>query len=399
MTSSEIQCSFCGSGLPATAIFCKDCGKPLNLLQALHQPIHLPTAQPPESEARQMNQAEESGVNPPPANPLQNQSEPNHGQASLLLKQFNYLAQSRASGNAAPTHNPPLTPPQLPAPRPITPNLYTATPVAGLPLYAPQSAVPVMYPAAPYGMKRELKRGLAVASLITGIVSLVFSLVVVGALFAIAGIVLGIVALVKVNDEPQVYGGVGLAKSGIAASGFAVVFAVIILFVALPKLGGHRLTGAKWQRYDIGTNLLSLELPGAPKRLDVPQLDNLPPDVRSNITLMELHQSQYNDFVVTVGVIGYTDKIQYDNQRGITSMLAELQKRPEVTDVEYHTSPIGDSMLSVMGTMKVYGNLTVINGFVENHNRKAYTVLTFYLQTNKDAPAAAQRVFQSINLR
>lgn len=256
-----------------------------------------------------------------------------------------------------------------------------------------------MYPTAPYGVGRELKRGLAIASLVTGIVSLVFSLVMVGALFAIGGIILGIVALVKANNEPQVYGGAGLAKGGIAASGFAVVFAVLILFVALPKLGGHRLTGVKWQRYDIGTNLLSLELPGAPKKLDVPQLDNLPPDVRSNITLMELHQSQYSDFVVTVGVIGYTDKIQYDNQRGIASMLAELRKRPEVTDVDYQTSPLGDSMLSVMGTMKVYGNLTIINGFVENHNRKAYTVLTFYLQTNKDAPAAAQRAFQSIQLK
>src|SRR5262249_47988546 len=109
--------------------------------------------------------------------------------------------------------------------------------------------------------------------------------------------------------------------------------------------------------------------------------------------------SQYNDFVVTVGVMGYTDKIKYDNQRGITSMLAELRRRPEVTDVDYHTSPIGDSMLSVTGTMKVYGNLTVINGFVENHDRKAYTVVTFYFQTNKDAPAAAQRVFQSIQLK
>lgn len=399
MASSEIQCSFCGSGLPATAIFCKDCGKPLNPLRALHQPTRPPTAQLPNGEASQMNKVSENSINRQSANPLQSQAEPKKRQASPLLNQFNYSAQSRASGNAAPTHNPPLSPPQLPAPRPITPNLYTAPPVASLPLYPPQSAVPVMYRAAPYEVRREMKRGLAVASLITGIVSLVFSLVVVGALFAIAGIVIGIMALVKANGEPQVYGGAGLAKGGIAASGFAVIFAVLILFVALPKLGGHRLTGAKWQRYDIGTNLLSLELPGAPKKLDVSQLDNLPPDVRSNITLMELHQSQYNDFVVTVGVIGYTDKIQYDNQRGITSMLAELRQRPEVTDVDYHTSPIGDSMLSVIGTMKVYGNLTVINGFVENHNRKAYTVLTFYLQTNKDAPAAAQRVFQSIQLK
>src|SRR5262245_13681951 len=85
MTSSEIQCSFCGSVLPATAIFCKDCGKPLNLMRALHQPTHLPTMQPSIGEAGQMNLAPESRIKPQPASSLQSQSEPSKRQASPLL--------------------------------------------------------------------------------------------------------------------------------------------------------------------------------------------------------------------------------------------------------------------------------------------------------------------------
>src|SRR5262249_18107887 len=162
-----------------------------------------------------------------------------------------------------------------------------------------------------YGRARELRRGLGLASLVFGIIALVFSLVIVGAIFAVAGIATGIVAIVKANNEPMLYGGRGLAKGGIASSGFAIVFAVLILFVALTKLTGHRLTGAEWNRYEIGDNHLSLELPSAPKKLNVPQFNNLPPDVRENITLSELQESQYNDFVVTIGVLGYTDKIEY----------------------------------------------------------------------------------------
>src|SRR5262249_16630516 len=129
MTSSEIQCSFCGSALPATAIFCKDCGKPLNLLRALHQPTHPPTPQPPYGEAKQMNQEPQNNINPPPANPLQSQPEPNQRQASPLLNQFNYLAQSRASGNESPTGKPYLTPLQSPTRNPAMPAVHAPVPV------------------------------------------------------------------------------------------------------------------------------------------------------------------------------------------------------------------------------------------------------------------------------
>jgi len=82
------------------------------------------------------------------------------------------------------------------------------------------------------------RKGLAVASLVLGILSLpTFGLLFVGAL---AGIVLGIVALVKASREPAVYGGKGLAVAGIVLSGISIVvmpfFLGIVAAIAIPSL-------------------------------------------------------------------------------------------------------------------------------------------------------------------
>src|SRR5258705_7030414 len=67
--------------------------------------------------------------------------------------------------------------------------------------------------AAPRG---ELKTGIAIAALIVGIISFfTISFLLVGAFL---GITLGIIALVKANRQPLVYGGQGLAIIGLVAS-------------------------------------------------------------------------------------------------------------------------------------------------------------------------------------
>jgi len=70
-------------------------------------------------------------------------------------------------------------------------------------------------------------KGMAIASLIIGLLS-VPTLAGLG-IGALAGIVLGIVALMKANKSPAEYGGKGLAIAGIAASALS--------FVAIPVLG------------------------------------------------------------------------------------------------------------------------------------------------------------------
>jgi type II secretory pathway pseudopilin PulG len=83
----------------------------------------------------------------------------------------------------------------------------------------------------------EPRRGLAIASLLLGILSLptLAGLLIGGA----AGLVLGIVALVRASREPALYGGKGLAIAGIALSGLSflvIPFIGIIAAIAIPSL-------------------------------------------------------------------------------------------------------------------------------------------------------------------
>ncbi len=82
----------------------------------------------------------------------------------------------------------------------------------------------------------DLKSGLAIASLVLGILGFVTSIILVGVLFAPIGLILGIVALVKANRKPQIYGGKGFAIAGIAASAITALFVPVILAIAIPNL-------------------------------------------------------------------------------------------------------------------------------------------------------------------
>jgi hypothetical protein len=78
------------------------------------------------------------------------------------------------------------------------------------------------------------RKGLAIASLVIGIVSiLTCSLLLVG---AIVGIVLGIVALNKAKSDPAQYAGTGLAIAGIVTSAFSVLPGILAVAIAIPNL-------------------------------------------------------------------------------------------------------------------------------------------------------------------
>lgn len=83
----------------------------------------------------------------------------------------------------------------------------------------------------------DLKTGLAIASMILGIVSLPTSLFLIGLLLAPIGLILGIIALTKARRKPNVYGGKGFAIAGVATSSIALIFVVpIIAAIAIPNL-------------------------------------------------------------------------------------------------------------------------------------------------------------------
>jgi type IV pilus assembly protein PilA len=120
------------------------------------------------------------------------------------------------------------------------------------PAYATaQPAYATPYQSAPYGYQpppppyhsyypqMQKSNGLAIASLIVGIIS-IFTLSLMG-LAALTGIILGIVALVKIKNHPQQYGGQGMAIAGLVTSGISVVLAFfIIMAIAIPNLLASR---------------------------------------------------------------------------------------------------------------------------------------------------------------
>jgi type IV pilus assembly protein PilA len=86
--------------------------------------------------------------------------------------------------------------------------------------------------------QREPRKGLAVAALVLGILSIpTLGCFVVG---AAAAIIMGIVALTRANRSPDEYGGKGQAIGGIVCGGFSLVAALpvglIVAAIAIPSL-------------------------------------------------------------------------------------------------------------------------------------------------------------------
>jgi type IV pilus assembly protein PilA len=81
------------------------------------------------------------------------------------------------------------------------------------------------------------RRGYAIASLVLGILSIpTLGLLLVGAM---AGAVLGVVALVKASREPAEYGGKGMAIAGIVLAGLSILMMPvfgIVAAIAIPSL-------------------------------------------------------------------------------------------------------------------------------------------------------------------
>ena len=108
---------------------------------------------------------------------------------------------------------------------------YSTTPV-----YQPKQQFGYGYPS-----EQQLRTGLALASMILGIVSLPTSFFLLGLLIAPIGFILGIVSIVKANKQPRVFGGKGFAIAGIITSCFTFFLIIpIIAAIAIPNLLASR---------------------------------------------------------------------------------------------------------------------------------------------------------------
>ena len=130
--------------------------------------------------------------------------------------------------------------PQLKVETPVkagTADLGDLTP-GGVPEASPyrapvvSAAAPVLAPQAIPG--QPLSQGLAIASMICGILSLIgCCLWPVSGPLAIVAIVLGFVALGKVKSNPGAYGGKGMAKAGLIIGFLGLLATIVILVMAM----------------------------------------------------------------------------------------------------------------------------------------------------------------------
>ena len=98
-----------------------------------------------------------------------------------------------------------------------------------------QSPFPVDQPSYQQWPSQNLKQGLAITSLVFGIVNFV-TLGLLG-LGAITGVILGVVALRKAKRRPDVYGGQGFAIAGLTTSLVWLVLALpLMAAIAIPNL-------------------------------------------------------------------------------------------------------------------------------------------------------------------
>lgn len=93
--------------------------------------------------------------------------------------------------------------------------------------------------------------GLAVASLVLGILALLTICVGIGAIFALIGLVLGIIGLTKIGKPGQPAGGKGLAIAGVSTSGVGLLMSLLLIpmmiGIMLPAIGAAQRTAGQMQ--------------------------------------------------------------------------------------------------------------------------------------------------------
>jgi hypothetical protein len=104
------------------------------------------------------------------------------------------------------------------------------------------------------------KKGLAIASLVLGILSfLTLGMLGVG---AVAGIIVAVIAMKRVKENPWTYGGRGLAIAGLVLSGTSLLTAVpvgIIAAIAIPNLMASRMAANEFYAIHSLRNISSAE--------------------------------------------------------------------------------------------------------------------------------------------
>lgn len=205
---TPVKCLECDLTNWSTDEFCKRCRASLHSV-SVDMPIPKPTSVPENSFADLYSPDYEADVFPShsqtPQMAARINAQKNLSEAEAVYKNFTELKKTRSE-----THrqSPPLA----------------------------YSAAPPIQPAKSLPPSVKLKSGLAIASMILGIIGFLTAIILVGFLFAVVGLILGIVALLKIHKNPRVYGGKPFAITGIAVSSLVMLLLPVIAAIAIPNL-------------------------------------------------------------------------------------------------------------------------------------------------------------------
>jgi Domain of unknown function (DUF4190) len=124
----------------------------------------------------------------------------------------------------------------MPPPRPTefvaqAPNAPTPPAPYGWANESPPEWAPPPPPVPFRGNTRPAQQGLAVASLILGLVSITFGWICGGPIFGLLAVVLGTVALMQIKKNPQQYTGKPLALIGLTTGGLTLLIYLAIMAV------------------------------------------------------------------------------------------------------------------------------------------------------------------------
>ena len=99
----------------------------------------------------------------------------------------------------------------------------------------PLAAVPIQVPA-DMSVRTPIKTcGMAVASLVLGIIGFLTSFIGIGVIFGIIALILGLVALSKIRKNPMELSGSGMAIAGSIFGGLPIVFIPLYALIAIPN--------------------------------------------------------------------------------------------------------------------------------------------------------------------
>jgi Domain of unknown function (DUF4190) len=96
-------------------------------------------------------------------------------------------------------------------------------------------------PPVPFGRagRPAQQQGIAVASLILGLISITFGWICGGPIFGLLAVVLGVVALTMIKRNPQQYGGKPIALAGLITGGIALLvnLAIMAIWIVMMIVG------------------------------------------------------------------------------------------------------------------------------------------------------------------